>query len=97
MSCNRGYARGVCPNFPAEAPYDAVRFHRLADGSVLYVFERDHAPVEHGQVGQDGSRLSAQATVFAGKLPVCKAGGGTQPGVDLNDSAGLLDVMENRG
>lgn len=30
------------------------------------------------------------------KLPVCHAGGGTLPGVDLNDSAALLDVMENR-
>lgn len=31
------------------------------------------------------------------KLPVCKAGGGTLPGVDLNDSAALLDIMEGRG
>lgn len=31
------------------------------------------------------------------KLPVCKAGGGTLPGVDLNDSAALLDIMEDRG
>jgi hypothetical protein len=29
-------------------------------------------------------------------LPVCSAGGGTLPGVDLNDSAGLLDRMEGR-
>lgn len=29
------------------------------------------------------------------RLPVCRAGGGTLPGVDLNDSAALLDVMEN--
>ncbi len=28
-------------------------------------------------------------------LPVCRAGGGGLPGVDLNDSAGLLDLMEN--
>ncbi|MEI9812321.1 MAG: DUF2191 domain-containing protein [Acidobacteriota bacterium] len=31
------------------------------------------------------------------KLPVCRAGGGLLPGVDLNDSAALLDLMENRG
>jgi hypothetical protein len=31
------------------------------------------------------------------KLPICRAGGGTLPGVDLNDSAGLLAIMENRG
>lgn len=30
------------------------------------------------------------------RLPVCKRTGGTLPGVDLNDSAALLDRMENR-
>ncbi|MBN1961327.1 MAG: DUF2191 domain-containing protein [Deltaproteobacteria bacterium] len=30
------------------------------------------------------------------KLPVCKAGGGTLPGIDLNDSATLLDILEGR-
>ena len=29
-------------------------------------------------------------------LPECRAGGGTQPGVDLNDSVALLDRMEER-
>jgi hypothetical protein len=29
-------------------------------------------------------------------LPECKAGGGTLPGVDLDDSADLLDRMEDR-
>ena len=29
-------------------------------------------------------------------LPKCRAGGGVLPGVDLNDSASVLDVMENR-
>jgi hypothetical protein len=29
-------------------------------------------------------------------LPVSRAGGGVLPGVDLNDSAALLDIMENR-
>jgi hypothetical protein len=64
LLCNIGYARGVCPQFPPEAPHDAVRFHRLADGSLLYVFERDHAPVEHGQVTGEGERLNAQAAAF---------------------------------
>jgi hypothetical protein len=31
------------------------------------------------------------------ELPVCDLGGGTLPGVDLNDSAALLDLMEGRG
>ena len=30
------------------------------------------------------------------KLPVCKAGGGTLPGVDLNNSAATLDILEGR-
>lgn len=29
-------------------------------------------------------------------LPVCRAGGGVLPGVDLNDSAALEDLMEDR-
>jgi hypothetical protein len=29
-------------------------------------------------------------------LPVSAAGGGVLPGVDLNDSAGVLDIMEDR-
>lgn len=30
------------------------------------------------------------------ELPVSSAGGGTLPGVDLDDSASLLDVLEGR-
>lgn len=30
------------------------------------------------------------------ELPTCRAGGGTQPGVDLIDSAATLDRMEGR-
>ena len=30
-------------------------------------------------------------------LPTCSAGGGLFPGIDLNDSAALLDIMEHRG
>ncbi len=29
-------------------------------------------------------------------LPVCRAGGGTLPRVDLTDSASLLDIMDGR-
>ena len=29
-------------------------------------------------------------------LPECRAGGGVQPGVDLNDSLSVLDRMEGR-
>jgi hypothetical protein len=30
------------------------------------------------------------------EIPVCREGGGTLPGVDLDDSATLLDVAEGR-
>lgn len=30
------------------------------------------------------------------EIPVCRAGGGTLPGVDLDDSAALLDILEHR-
>jgi hypothetical protein len=30
------------------------------------------------------------------RLPVSRARGGTQPGIDLNDSAAVLDAMEAR-
>jgi hypothetical protein len=30
-------------------------------------------------------------------LPTCTAGGGLLPGIDLNNNAALLDVMEDRG
>ena len=29
-------------------------------------------------------------------LPVCKQGGGTMPGVDLNDTSSTLDILEGR-
>jgi len=30
------------------------------------------------------------------RLPECRAGGGVRPGIDLDDSAALLDRMEGR-
>lgn len=30
-------------------------------------------------------------------LPVCRRGGGVLPGVDLDDSAGLIERMDQRG
>ena len=32
----------------------------------------------------------------AAALPVCRAGGGTLPGIDLDDSASLLDRLDGR-
>ena len=40
------------------------------------------------------SRMRRQRELV--KIPVSEAGGGMLPGIDLNDSADLLDVMEGR-
>ena len=60
--CNFGYARGRCDRFPTGSA-DAVRFSVTDEtpSRVLLVFvvEKDHAPVEHGTLEYviDGARL----------------------------------------
>lgn len=50
--CNFGYARGSCRHFPDDAMADAVRFSVSGTERgvlcVVWVLERDHAPMEHG-------------------------------------------------
>lgn len=50
--CNFGYARGLCAEFPDESTADAVRFSVSGnvDGvvKIVWIFEKDHAPIEHG-------------------------------------------------
>ena len=48
-TCNCGYARGRCSHFPDDAAVDAVRFS-MAGERLIYIFEKDHAPVEHGVI-----------------------------------------------
>ena len=48
--CNSGYARGRCEHFPSEMEADAVRFSMGADGRLIYIIEKDHAPLEHGEI-----------------------------------------------
>jgi len=43
-------------------------------------------------LAQSGHRAPKKRVRF----PVSREGGGTLPGVDLNDSASLLDIMEGR-
>ena len=54
--CNIGYARR-CQRIPAQRSIDAVRFAVAKDcrDHILlhYSTERDHAPVEHGQLHYD--------------------------------------------
>lgn len=72
--CNRGYARGECSSFPADAPGDAVRFSIIGDDGgrirMVYVIERNHVPVKHGPLefaevltGAEGV-LAAQARAY---------------------------------
>jgi len=50
--CNRGYARGLCQHFPVSSTADAVRFSVTEDRGgclrVVYILEKDHAPLSHG-------------------------------------------------
>jgi len=48
--CNSGYARGRCQHFPAAMEADAVRFSMGAGGRLVYIFEKDHAPLEYGEI-----------------------------------------------
>src|SRR5262245_54382050 len=63
--CSWGYARGRCDRFPADSKADAVRFSKTGEG-LIYILERDCAPVEHGIVTQAaGELLSRQASAFS--------------------------------
>jgi hypothetical protein len=48
--CNSGYARGRCDHFPEKETADAVRFSISAGGRLIYILEKDHAPIEHGEI-----------------------------------------------
>jgi hypothetical protein len=65
-TCNCGYARGCCAHFPDDAGTDAVRFSIVAGDRLIYIFEKDHAPVEHGEVGATEIRepLASLARAF---------------------------------
>jgi hypothetical protein len=64
--CNTGYARGRCDRFPTDAEADAVRFSSNRDGTLVYILEKDHAPVRHGRVNDLLERhLLEQARAFA--------------------------------
>lgn len=72
-ACNFGYGRRICPAFPQTAPADAVRFTSL-DGKLIYVYERDHSPVEYGEAGPETpGLLGLQARAFRGSSAVPKA------------------------
>src|SRR5580698_7893508 len=63
--CNCGYARGRCDRFPAGDAADAVRFSVTTSEEgklrLVYILEREHAPVSHGAV-----EFSSKEDVFQG-------------------------------
>ncbi|MSV34523.1 MAG: hypothetical protein EXQ47_02845 [Bryobacterales bacterium] len=64
--CNCGYARGSCGRFPAGEAADAVRFSLLRE-RLIYVLEKDHAPIEHGEIDpvtDPREPLASQARAF---------------------------------
>ena len=76
--CNFGYARGLCAEFPDGSAADAVRFSvsGTAKGivKIVWILEKDHAPLEHGLleytkstgafVAEPSGVLAVQARVF---------------------------------
>ena len=69
--CNCGYARQRCSHFPVDGAADAVRFsvtgYQEGRVTLVYILEKDHAPVEHGPL--DPARearepLASQARAF---------------------------------
>jgi len=61
--CNFGYARGECNAFPPNAEADAVRFAAIA-GKLIFILEKNHSPIRHGDAGVLGGSLRRQAEVF---------------------------------
>jgi hypothetical protein len=62
--CNFGYGHGVCGNFPPDAEADAVRFSLSRSRELLWILEKDFAPLRYGCIGDAGSTVKRQAEVF---------------------------------
>ena len=63
-----------------EAAQSGVTLTSLIEQGLRLALRRPLQPPQHAAVS----------------LPECHAGGGVLPGVDLNDSAGVLERMESR-
>ena len=68
--CNRGYARGRCESFPNSCLADAVRFSITCEEPLrlIYILEKNHAPLEHGEldtpIQATNETLAVQARAF---------------------------------
>jgi hypothetical protein len=64
--CNVGYARG-CGRLPAERRADCLRFvaRENSGGRIIldYIYEREHAPVEHGRIEYDCNARAWEVTL----------------------------------
>jgi len=80
-----------------------MRITLRLDGALLEQAKREAARrnetltalIEQGLrlvLAQSGTRERQEGV----NLPTCHAGGGVLPGIDLNDSPALLDIMEHR-
>ena len=74
--CNCGYARGRCERFPLDAAADAVRFSVTGESGdvvrIVYILERDHAPLDHGAMEYRVAE-GAFASVDASELLLAQA------------------------
>ncbi len=73
--CNCGYARGLCAHFPNDANADAVRFSIVGE-RLIYILEKDHAPLEHGEVGAGETREPLASLAWAFRLSYGRAASG---------------------
>ena len=70
--CNFGYARARCPHYPASATIDAVRFSMTTRSDLVWIAERDYAPLGHGIGTPPEYRALAEAFLSSyhkGKCP----------------------------
>jgi hypothetical protein len=62
--CNFGYGAGSCSHFPDDAEADAVRFSFSAGRELVWILEKDFAPVRHGRLREADAIVTRQAEVF---------------------------------
>ena len=73
--CNFGYARGRCPHYPEDSLVDAVRFSMPNPEVLIWITERDHAPLAHG-IGDPPQEYEALAQAFLRSYRAGKASQG---------------------
>jgi hypothetical protein len=62
--CNFGYGITSCSHFPEGAEADAVRFSLSAARELVWILEKDFAPVRFGRLEEANAIVTRQAEVF---------------------------------